>query len=90
MTVCKGALTCNLGLCNSVGLAKELEKVVEEFIGKKVFNKLDIKINGCPNACGQHPIGKIAFYGLVKRVYDRSVPFYMFLLGGRREGNLQD
>ncbi len=88
ITVCKGALTCNLGLCNSVGLAKELEKVAEEFIGKKVFNKLDIKINGCPNACGQHPIGKIAFYGSVRRVYGRSVPFYVFLLGGRREGEL--
>ena len=86
ITVCKGALTCNLGLCNSVGLAKELEKVTREFVGKKVFNKLDIKINGCPNACGQHPIGKISFHGLARRVYGRSAPFYMFLIGGRREG----
>ncbi len=58
---CKGALTCNLGLCNSPSLTEGVEKVVKDnFIGKPVFKKLNIKINGCPNACGQHPIGLIA------------------------------
>lgn len=86
VVACKGALTCNLGLCNSPGLAKELEKVVKsEFIGTKVFKNLGIKINGCPNACGQHPLGKLSFFGMVKRVDNRPVPFYRFLLGGRRE-----
>ena len=83
---CKGALTCNLGLCNSQGLAKEIEDMVkEEFIGKKVFRRLEIKLNGCPNACGHQPIGKLSFYGMVRRVDNRPVPFYKFLLGGRKE-----
>lgn len=86
VVVCKGALTCNLGLCNSPALAKEIEDVIkDEFIGKKVFHSLDIKINGCPNACGQQPIGKLSFYGLVRKLDNRPAPFYKFLMGGRKE-----
>ncbi|MFQ5834734.1 MAG: sulfurtransferase TusA family protein [bacterium] len=89
VVVCKGALTCNLGLCNSPGLAKEIEDLVrEEFLDKKVFRTLEMKLNGCPNSCGQHPIGKLSFYGMVKRVDNRPVPFYKFLLGGRKEAEL--
>ncbi len=86
VVACKGALTCNLGLCNSPGLAKEIEEMIKsEFIGKGIFKDLEININGCPNACGQHPLGKLSFYGMVKRVDHRPVPFYKFLLGGKRE-----
>jgi sulfite reductase (ferredoxin) len=82
---CKGALTCNLGLCNSPGLTFEFEKVIKDnFLKKNIFDKLNIKINGCPNACGHHPIGKLAFHGLARRVNNRPVPFYKFLLGGRK------
>lgn len=89
IVACKGALTCNLGLCNSPGLAEEIEKMIkEEFIGSKIFKKLDIRINGCPNACAQHPIGKISFYGLVRKVGNRPVPFYRFLIGGRKQAEL--
>lgn len=89
VVACKGALTCNLGLCNSPGLAKEIEDVVKkEFLGKKVFRILGIRLNGCPNSCAQHPIGKLSFYGMVRRVDNRPVPFYKFLLGGRKEAEL--
>lgn len=89
VAACKGALTCNLGLCNSPGLTKEIEAMVrKEFIGKKIFNKLEIKLNGCPNACGQQPVGKLSFYGLTRRVDNRPVPFYKFLIGGRKEAGL--
>ncbi len=86
VVACKGASTCNLGLCNTPGLAKELEGLIrKEFIGKKVFRYLDIKLNGCPNACGHQPIGKLSFYGLARKVNNRAVPFYRFHLGGRKE-----
>lgn len=82
---CKGALTCNLGLCNSPGLTEEVEKTIaENFLGKPVFRKLNIKINGCPNACGQHPIGLIALHGAARRVENRPLPFYKLLLAGRK------
>lgn len=86
VTVCKGAATCNLGLCNSPALSRKIEEMIKAgFIGKEVFKRLDIKLNGCPNSCGQHPIGKISFVGAAKRVDNRPVPFYKVLLGGRRQ-----
>lgn len=86
VVACKGALTCNLGLSNSPGLAREIEDMVKEkFIGKKVFRELEIKLNGCPNACGHQPVGKLSFYGIVRRVDNRPLPFYKFLIGGRKE-----
>ncbi|MEK7578615.1 MAG: sulfurtransferase TusA family protein, partial [Patescibacteria group bacterium] len=82
---CKGALTCNLGLCNSPGLTEKLEEIIgDNFIGSIVLEKLNIKINGCPNGCGQHPIGLIALCAVVRRVGGRPVPFYKLLLGGRK------
>lgn len=81
---CKGALTCNLGLCNSPGLTEEVEKVIKDnFIGKPVFKKAEIRINGCPNSCGRHPLGLISLHGIARRVSGRPLPFYKLLLGGR-------
>lgn len=82
---CKGALTCNLGLCNSPGLTEQVEKIIQDnFVNTVAFKKLNIKINGCPNACGHHPVGLIAMHGMVRRVQGRPVPFYKLLLGGRK------
>lgn len=81
---CKGALTCNLGLCNSQGLAEELERELWDIKENvlKVEN-LKININGCPNACGQHPIGILSLSGLTRKVYNRTMPFYRIHIGGR-------
>lgn len=86
LVCCKGASTCNLGLCNSPALSEHLEKFLKkEFTGSKIFSNLDIKINGCPNACGHHPAGTLAFHGIVRKVDNRPVPFYKFLLGGKKD-----
>ncbi len=81
---CKGATTCSIGICNSVGL---VSAIVEELntisLNPDRLKDLVININGCPNACGQHPIGLISFSGMVKKVNNRSVPFYRVHLGGR-------
>ncbi|MCM8797332.1 MAG: sulfurtransferase TusA family protein [Candidatus Omnitrophica bacterium] len=83
IVACKGSTTCNLGLCNSPGLAKELERVIKEnFLASTVFDKLKIKINGCPNACGHHPLGMVSFCGAVRKLKERPVPFYRLFLGG--------
>ena len=82
-TCCKGATTCNLGICNAVGLAAELlVKLGHIKLHPQTMKQVTININGCPNACGQHPIGLISFSGMVKKVFNRSVPFYRIHLGG--------
>ncbi len=84
VAACKGSRTCSLGLCNSPGLAEALERMIAaDFVGKKVFHKINIRINGCPNACGQHPLGTMAFVGAVRRFEGRPAPHYKLLLGGK-------
>ncbi len=81
---CKGATTCNIGICNSVGLASSLiEALTTTPLNPESLKGLTININGCPNACGQHPIGLVSFSGMVKKVNNRSVPFYRVHLGGK-------
>ncbi len=82
---CKAATTCNLGICNAIDMAKEIIKELSTKINLDTIDKLKnirININGCPNACGQHPIGTISFSGLARKVYDRTVPFYKIHFGG--------
>ena len=81
---CKGATTCNIGICNSVGLASQIENELHKItLDADKLKDLIININGCPNACGQHPIGMISFSGIARKVNDRSVPFYRIFLGGK-------
>ncbi|MFH1996912.1 MAG: sulfurtransferase TusA family protein [Candidatus Omnitrophota bacterium] len=84
VVACKGASTCNLGLCDTPGLAAAAEEMIrKEFLKKRVFRDLEIKMNGCQNSCGRQPLGKVSFHGMVKRVDNRPVPFYKVFLGGR-------
>jgi sulfite reductase beta subunit-like hemoprotein len=47
--------------------------------------RLKIKVSGCPNACGQHWIADIGFYGNARKIEGREVPYYLMLLGGTQE-----
>ncbi len=86
VVACKGALTCNLGLCNSPGLARALEQMVQEtFLQSPLLKRLQIKMNGCPNACGHHPAAQIALHGMAKKVNNRLVPYYKIFIGGRKQ-----
>jgi sulfite reductase (ferredoxin) len=83
---CKGATTCNIGICNSVGLTSALLKELQSLrLDTDTLKDVTININGCPNACGQHPIGLISFSGMVKKAHNRSVPFYRIYLGGKTD-----
>ncbi|HOK40764.1 MAG TPA: sulfurtransferase TusA family protein [bacterium] len=87
IVVCKSVSTCNLGICNAIALAPEIEKKLKEIdIDIDKLKGIKININGCPNACGQHPIGTISFSGMARKVYNRSVPFYKVYYGGKIAG----
>lgn len=82
---CKAATTCNLGICNAIDMAKEVVKELSSVLNTESLEKtknIKININGCPNACGQHPIGTISFSGLARKVYGRTAPFYKVYFGG--------
>lgn len=83
ITACPGTDTCNLGISNSTGVARALERVIVEEYSDLIYNKdLKIKISGCPNSCGQHGIAGIGFHGSSLRAGDAVVPALQVLLGG--------
>ncbi len=86
---CPGAYSCNLGLTKTMGLGPAIAKVVAGETDTLV-RKLRINASGCPNACGQHWIGDIGFYGNARKIdgpdgLKHEVPYYLMLLGGSYE-----
>lgn len=77
---CPGADTCRLGIC----LSRNLTQTVRSEL-RRYEKKVSIRINGCPNACGQHLISQIGLQGEAKRIDGHLAPYYKILLGGRVE-----
>lgn len=83
---CPGASSCNLGVC----LSKNMSTVMSQNLKASDLPldeiDVDIKISGCPNSCGQHPIGGIGLFGVSRGTGDgRKAPFYNVMVGGRVE-----
>ena len=78
---CPGAYSCNLALTKTMNLGAALQQAVRGYDDPQV-RRLAIKVSGCPNACGQHWIGDIGFYGNARKIEGREVPYYLMLLGG--------
>jgi sulfite reductase (ferredoxin) len=75
ITVCPGTDTCALGVTNSMGLAKVLEKMLREEYPEYAHEKyLKIKMSGCMNACGQHMVAQLGFHGSSIRVDEKNCP----------------
>jgi sulfite reductase beta subunit-like hemoprotein len=81
VVTCPGAYSCNLALTKSMGLGDALASTVRKYDDPTIRN-LQIRISGCPNACGQHWIGDLGFYGNSRKIEGREVPYYLMLLGG--------
>lgn len=83
IVACPGTDTCNLGIASAMGLAKELERVIEEEFSDLIEDEeLSIKISGCMNACGQHTIANIGFQGMTIKSGNHIAPASQVLLGG--------
>lgn len=90
VTSCPGTDTCNLGIASSTGLANELERTLKEEFPLYAHNKdISIKISGCMNACGQHSIAQIGFYGMSMKKGKLVIPAFQVLLGGGSLGDGQ-
>jgi sulfite reductase beta subunit-like hemoprotein len=81
ITTCPGAYSCNLGITKAMNLGAALAEEVRDYPDPLV-RKLQIKISGCPNSCGQHWIGDLGFYGNARKIDGKEVPYYLMLLGG--------
>jgi sulfite reductase (ferredoxin) len=83
ITTCPGTDTCNLGVTNSMTLARILEEVIQDEYYDLIFEKnISIKMSGCMNACGQHMAANIGLHGSSIRVGDKVAPAMQIILGG--------
>jgi sulfite reductase (ferredoxin) len=82
ISVCAGAGTCQLGITNSRGAFKAIEKKTAD-IPLDSLAGLKINISGCPNSCGRHLTADIGFYGKAKREGGVSYPAYGIVAGAR-------
>ncbi|MEM1327196.1 MAG: nitrite/sulfite reductase [Bacteroidota bacterium] len=83
ITACPGTDTCALGVTNSTGLAKELERVIRAEYPALLHEKhINIKISGCMNACGQHTAANIGFHGSSIKRNALVIPAMQVVIGG--------
>lgn len=88
VTTCPGTDTCNLGVTNSMDLARILEKTLQEEFPDLIFNRnIKIKMSGCMNACGQHMAANIGFHGSSIKVGNLVAPAMQVVLGGGVEAD---
>jgi sulfite reductase (ferredoxin) len=89
VTACPGTDTCKLGIASSRGLAGELRhRLLERNLAFDTAVKdLHIKVSGCFNACGQHHVADLGFYGVSRKFGGRTVPHFQVVLGGQWTDN---
>jgi sulfite reductase beta subunit-like hemoprotein len=84
---CPGTDSCKLGITSSMGLNQAVQERIEAMnITDELTRKLNIKISGCPNGCGQHHVASIGFTGASIKVGDHTIPAYIPHVGGVFEG----
>lgn len=85
VTACPGTDTCKLGIASSRGLAGELNRRLAEKSHQldEAIQNLRIKVSGCFNACGQHHVADLGFYGVSRHVGGYTVPHFQVVLGGQ-------
>jgi len=89
VVACPGTDTCKLGIASSRGLAAELsERLAAQAQARdEAVSGLRIKISGCFNACAQHHVADLGFYGVSRKVGGTTVPHFRVVLGGRWQDN---
>jgi sulfite reductase beta subunit-like hemoprotein len=84
---CPGTDSCKLGITSSMGLNEAVQDRIEAMnITDELTRKLNIKISGCPNGCGQHHVASIGFTGASIKVGEHTIPAYIPHVGGVFEG----
>jgi sulfite reductase (ferredoxin) len=84
---CPGTDSCKLGITSSMGLNQAVQERIESMaITDELTRRLNIKISGCPNGCGQHHVASIGFTGASIKVGEHTIPAYIPHVGGVFEG----
>lgn len=88
VTTCPGTDTCNLGISNSMTMARVLEDLIYNEYEDFIYNReIKIKISGCMNSCGQHGLAHIGFHGSSLKAGAKVLPSVQVMLGGGTVGD---
>jgi sulfite reductase (ferredoxin) len=88
VTTCPGTDTCNLGISNSMTMARVLEDLIYNEYEDLIFSRdIKIKISGCMNSCGQHGLAHIGFHGSSLKAGTKVLPSVQVMLGGGTVGD---
>ncbi|MHC4871960.1 MAG: nitrite/sulfite reductase [Planctomycetota bacterium] len=83
IVACTGAATCQLGICRSQGLSEAIDRQLSEDGVRVNPREVKIRISGCPNSCGNHPVAEIGLEGRAKKASGKLMPFYELVVGGK-------
>ena len=81
---CPGAATCAQAVTRSHDLAGVLAGRLAELSEEETvaLQGVQIKIDGCPNACAHHWLGDVGLCGMARKVEGQLVPYYHLYVGG--------
>ena len=83
VVACPGADSCKLAITSSNQAGYSMrEKMMEFDYADAEVQKVQVKISGCPNGCGQHHMGGIGLQGSSYKVGVLEVPCYDVFIGG--------
>jgi len=90
VVTCPGTDFCSLAITKSMGVAARIRDHLAESSTRQdvsdviaQLGRFEIKISGCPNACGQHQIADVGMTGLMVTGKDGvERPHYSLRLGG--------
>jgi sulfite reductase (ferredoxin) len=84
---CPGADTCKLGITSPRAIAKKIAPELDALAEDPALRSLNVRISGCPNACAQHHVGDLGFFGAARTVEGVTAPHYIVMLGGEPGGS---
>ena len=83
VVACPGADSCKLAITSSNQAGYSMrEKMMEFDYADPEVQKVQVKISGCPNGCGQHHMGGIGLQGSSYKIGVLEVPCYDIFIGG--------
>jgi sulfite reductase beta subunit-like hemoprotein/uncharacterized protein (UPF0332 family) len=83
---CPGADTCKLGITSPRSVARAAQPTLDRLAQDPELAALKVRISGCPNACAQHHVADIGFFGAARTVGGVTAPHYIVMIGGEEGG----
>lgn len=83
MICCPGLDFCSLANAGSIGIAKEINEILDDIDYLHDLGEIKINMSGCMNGCAHQSVGHIGILGVDKK----GVEWYQITLGGSSDND---